>query len=824
MNPEAAKRLRLLASAVSVIVLIAAAAVGWGYSRLRASLPLLEGNATAPGLKAPVTIDRDAQGVPTIRAESRVDASRALGWLHGQERFFQIDVLRRVAAGELSELFGKRALVRDRATRIHGFRKLARQAISQLDADQRAYVEAYAAGVNAGVAALRERPFEYFVLRDRPQPWLPEDSILVIYAMTIDLQDEEGEYERSLMTIRDQFGVEALAFFAPVVTPMDAALDGSTAPLAPMPGPNLINLRTKKISGIVPASEAGAGTGRYTSTSSLPAPGQFRRDPFPFQPRDPDAANGSNAFALGGTHTATGAAILANDMHLDHGVPNIWYRASLEYGGRNITGVTLPGTPAVVAGSNGSVAWGFTNAYIDTVDLVIVETNSIAPHLYRAPGHEEMLPLETRQEIIRVKGEADVTVDYSWTIWGPIVGTNDRQRPLALRMVAHDPGATNLHLLAIEGASDTTEAVSIAHLAGIPAQNMFIADKSGQVAWTIAGRVPKRVGYDGRLPVTWTFGDRKWDGYWSPDEIPTVLGRDSKLPGRIWSGNNRNVGGEGLTKLGDGAYRRAPRAAQIRDGLAQLERATPKDLLAVQLDDRALFLTPWHKLMMETLSPTVTAQKKSRASLRSFADKWEGRASTEAVSYRLVREFRTAVHERVFTPIFAACVEAFPGFDRSELQLEPALWVMLREKPVHLLNPEFESWDHLLVAAIDDVIKVVDQAGLNLSKANWGSRNTARIRHPFSHSFPWLARWLNMPADPLPGDADMPRVQSPGHGASERLVVSPGREAEGLFHMPGGQSAHPLSPFYRAGHDAWVRGDPTPFLPGKTEYTVRLIP
>jgi penicillin amidase len=149
---------------------------------------------------------------------------------------------------------------------------------------------------------------------------------------------------------------------------------------------------------------------------------------------------------------------------------------------------------------------------------------------------------------------------------------------------------------------------------------------------------------------------------------------------------------------------------------------------------------------------------------------------------------------------------------------------MLREKPIHLLNPEFETWDDLLVAAIDDVVKVVDKADVNLPKANWGWRNTARIRHPFTYSFPWLSRWLNMPATPLPGDADMPRVQSPSHGASERLVVSPGHETEGIFHMPGGQSAHPLSPFFRAGHEAWVRGEPTPFLPGKTLYTLQLTP
>jgi penicillin amidase len=227
---------------------------------------------------------------------------------------------------------------------------------------------------------------------------------------------------------------------------------------------------------------------------------------------------------------------------------------------------------------------------------------------------------------------------------------------------------------------------------------------------------------------------------------------------------------------------------------------------------------------METLSPAVTANKKPRAALRSFAEKWEGRASIDAVSYRLVREFRAAVHARVFTPIFASCVEANPTFDRRELQLEGALWAILREKPLHLLDSEFATWDDLLVAAADDVIKVVDKEGVHLPKANWGWRNTAKIRHPFSNSFPWLSHWLNMPADPLPGDADMPRVQSPSHGSSERFVVSPGREDEGIFHMPCGQSAHPMSPFYRAGHEAWVRGEPTPFLPGATIHTLTLQP
>ncbi len=820
MNPEAAKRLRLLASAVSLILLLALIGVGWIYWRVRASLPQLDGTATATGVSAAVTIERDALGVPTIRGRTRLDVSRALGWLHGQERFFQMDLLRRTAAGELAELFGKRALPRDIANRLHAFRARAQKTLAQLSADQRATIEAYTAGVNAGLRALGEKPFEYIVLRDPPRPWQPEDTLLVIHAMALDLQDEMGSYERSLMTLRDELGEEAVAFFVPVVTPRDAALDGTTAPLPPIPGPKVINLRTRKVSGHLPRGEGVA------TASGTPV-----RDPFPFPARDPEAAIGSNAFALAGTHTATGAAMLANDMHLDHGVPNTWFRTVLEWTDaespnsvRRVAGVTLPGAPAIVAGSNGHVAWGFTNAYIDTLDLVEIGVNSISRVLYTAPGHERMLQMEIRKETILVKGEKPVTKEFSDTIWGPIVIANENERPFALRWIAHDVAATDLTLMEIETATTTSAAIAVAHRAGIPAQNILLADRAGDIAWTIAGRIPKRVGYTGRLPVSWAFGDRRWEGYLAPAEIPVVRGADSVKPGRLWSANQREVGGEALAKLGDGAYRRAPRAAQIRDGLSALARATPRDLLAVQLDDRALFLERWHELLLRTLTPAATEGKKARTALRAFAEKWEGRASIDAVSYRLVREFRIAVLARVFGPIFKSCTEAYSEFNWSEFQVEPAFWTMLEQKPLHLLAPAFATWDDLLVAACDDVIHVIDKQGVAMPKANWGWRNTARIRHPFSHSFPWLADRLNMPADPLPGGDDMPRVQSPGHGASERLVVSPGREDEGIFHMPGGQSGHPLSPFYRAGHEAWVKGEPTPFLPGKTQHTLTLQP
>ncbi len=282
---------------------------------------------------------------------------------------------------------------------------------------------------------------------------------------------------------------------------------------------------------------------------------------------------------------------------------------------------------------------------------------------------------------------------------------------------------------------------------------------------------------------------------------------------------------EWLAFISDGGYARPARAAQIRDALKSLEHTQPAALFAVQLDERALFLAPWQKLLVDSLTPAAVAQKSSRGELRALATKWEGHASVDSVSYRLVRAFRTAVMARIFTPIFATCVDADEGFDWQRLNLETAAWTLLRDQPAHLLNPDCASWNDLLVAAADDVVTTLDHQGVSLSRATWGSRNTARIQHPFSRILPaWLGRWLNMPADQLPGDSDMPRVLGPTHGASERFVVSPGHEAEGIFHMPGGQSGHPLSPFYRAGHAAWVRGEPAPFLPGPAVHTLELRP
>lgn len=794
MKPALAKTLRISLSVVSVLALLVALAVGWFYFQVRASLPQLDGTAPLAGLGARVTVERDALGVPTIRGATRLDVTRAIGYLHAQDRFFQMDLLRRSAAGELSELFGAIALPRDRENRRHSFRRTAQQALARLSPAERATAEAYTAGVNAGLASLGQKPFEYLALRTPPTPWLPEDCLLVALAMKIDLEGSQLNYERSLATLRDTLGEAAVAFFAPLGSPYEAPIDGSVLPTAPMPSAQLIDLRKTAA----------------PLTASLPF-----TEPYPA---------GSNNFALGGAHTANGAALLANDAHLELSIPNTWYRAAFVWSDagreRRVSGVTLPGAPAVVIGSNGHVAWGFTVAYADVSDLVIVQPNGVDRSLYRRG--EEFIPMEHRQETIRVKGAEPVVLETDWTVWGPIIGIGDKNHPLAQRWTAHDPEALNFTFADMENATDVRSAVAIAHRSGIPALNLLIADDHGEIAWTVAGRLPKRLGYDGRLPVAHHFGDRRWEGLLPPDEVPTVY---AGAKDRLWTANSRVVGGAALATLGDGGYDLGPRAHQVRDDLAALEHATPRDLLGVQLDDRAVFLARWQKLLLDTLTPDALARHPERAELRALVEKWEGRASIDSVSYRLVREFRRHVHGLVFTPIFERCKEANESFWWGNFHTEGALWTMLAEKPPHLLNPRFSLWSDLLLAGADNVIADLKKAHVPLDRATWGAANTARIRHPLASVLPaWLAVWLSMPADPLPGDSNMPRLQGPHMGASERIVVSPGHESEGILHQPGGQSGHPLSPYFRAGHEAWVRGEPTPFLPGATVHTLELKP
>lgn len=796
MTSPLRKRLQILLSVLSLLAAIVLGVAIWFYFHLRGSLAQLDGSAALAGLGAPVKVERDAQGVPRLTGASRADLARALGFLHAQDRFFQMDLMRRRAAGELAELFGPAALETDRSARLHGFKRTAPQVVAALPADQRALLDAYVAGVNAGLGALRSQPWEYTVLRVEPRAWTADDSILCVYAMWFDLQDSTGRHDLENYSVRTAFGASGLNFFAPRGTSADAALDGTT-----FPAPELPAVRLK-------APEDKATAAAFTSGALAP-----------------DLVPGSNSFAVDGRRSASGAAILANDMHLGLNLPHVWYRAELAWrdeagAAHRVVGVTFPGAPTMAVGSNGSLAWGFTNSYIDTTDVVLVDT--YADLQYRSPAGWR--DIEDREEIIKVKGEADDKYTVRWTEWGPLVAPAGDGSYYALRWSAHSVESMNLNLVLFETARSVDEGIAVAPRVGMPNQNILLADRAGRIAWTLTGKIPRRVGFDGRVPVSWGYGDRKWNGWLEEREVPVVA---DPAEGVLWTANNRIVGGEALAKIGDGGYDVGHRGQAIRDDLRALvarKKAEPADLLAVQLDDRAVYLDRWQKLLHEVLTDEAVAQKKARGEMRELVRAWGGHAAVDSAGYRIIRGFRTHAMDRVLAPFLPSVQRTYEKF-RWDGRIDDSVWKLVTEKPARLLNPEHSSWESLLLAAADDVLADAEKEGVALAKFTWGARNTLRMQHPFARFAPsWLAGFLRMPAEQLPGDSHLPRVQGIAFGASQRLVVEPGREEQAIFHQPGGPSGHPLSPFFAAGHDDWAKGRRSPLLPGPAKHTLTIAP
>ena len=773
---------------VAVVVLCVAA-----WFAVRASLPTLDGRIEVAGLADVATIDRDERGIPVITASSREDLAFATGFAHGQDRFFQMDLVRRQAAGELSEIFGPAAIDVDKRNRFHRFRARAVDVLAtETDADRRVLDE-YARGVNAGLDSLGARPFEYLILRHEPAPWRAEDTVLIVYAMFSQLNDERARRDVRRGFVKLAVPPSVFDWLYPDGTPLDAPLMGEPRAERPLPDAETYSVRD------------------YTGTS--PAAGERGKFPVP----------GSNNWAVSGELTATGRAMVSNDMHLGLRTPNIYYQARLVQtgeAGRDVTGVTLPGTPFVVAGSNSSVAWGYTNSYGDWSDAVRIIPGD-EPGTYRTGAGDR--PFEVHSEMIAVRGESPVELVVRETIWGPVDdAVTYPEGEIAVSWTAHDPRAVNLNILRLERATTVNEAMAIANTMGIPPQNFVVGDADGAIGWTIAGQIPIKADLDWRVPGDWSSADG-WTGWREPSEYPRIV---NPANGRIWTANSRVADAEALEIIGDGGYDLAARTRQIRDGLLAKDRFAADDMLAIQTDDRALLLERWRDVLLEVLDDDTIAGDAELSEYRRLVEGWEPRAVPSSVGYRLVRGFRLEVRSRVFFGLMGPVRAAFDEVDPLIAnQFEGPLWQLVRDRPPHLLPGDYDDWNALLVAAVRaNIDHLQSRYPGPLSERTWGEFNTAVIRHPLTRVLPLLSGWLDMPADELAGDDNLPRAQSPGFGASERFTVSPGDEANGLMQMPTGQSGHPMSDFYRKGHDDWVAGRPTPFLPGEARFTLTLAP
>jgi len=766
--------------------------LGTGWWLMRGSLPTLDGELALDGLSAPVTIQRDALGVVTIDAANETDAMRALGYLHAQERFFEMDLMRRVSTGELSELFGPIAIEKDKTQRVHRIRARVEADLATMALDKRPQLQAYTDGVNAGLGALRVRPWPYLLLRQQPKRWELGDAALTGFAMYFDLQDAGNHRELALWKIKPHLPPALYALLTRDGTRWDAPLIGSARGDATLPTADEVDLR------------------------KLPGTPAKRHDV-----AADDIVPGSNNFAVSGALTADGRAIVADDMHLGLRAPGIWFRARLRYadprapGGKvDITGFTLPGLPAVVVGSNTHVAWAFTNSYIDTADWKLQTACGAKPT-------DACVKPVVHRETIRVAGAAPVDFTVEETAWGPVLH-RDGDTLFALRWNAHLKGALGFGLTDFPIARDLDHAMVLVDHGAMPTQNLLIGDSTGRIAWRLIGPLAaRRADCNGALPLTATTpaGDcPAWTI--ATDRSPHII---DPAYARLWSANNRTMDGAALAQVGDGGFAFGARARQIRNDLFARRQFSERDLLAVQLDDRAVFQTEWWTLLRDT---AARAKSPALIELSEASKHWEGRASVDSVSYRIVRAWRLAVHARVAegltAPAHAALGDKFdmPAFQ----QLEGTVWPLVTQRPQHLLSKKYESWDALFEDAAKDIRDELKAQG-PLAERTWGERNTAAICHPLAKAIPLIGKsLLCMPPDRLSGDGGMPRVVGPDFGASERMVVSPGHEADGITHMPGGQSGHPLSPFWGAGHDDWVHGRPTPFLPGPTAYRLTLAP
>ena len=796
--------LRFLIITLAAFLLIVVAGGVYVRSQLRASLPLVEGEATIAGLDNPVRVDRDSLGVPTIVGESREDVARALGFVHAQDRFFQMDLQRRQPAGELSALVGPRALVVDEESRIHRLRDVAHRAFEQTEPSYRAVLEAYAAGVNAGLGALGAVPPEYLLLRATPEPWRPEDTILTVLAMFNTLQGRQALFEQTIGAMRDALPAPMFQFLSANGSEWDTPVIGRGLVRPPVPGPEVFDLR---------------------KTQARVTPQQINPN------AEEDAIIGSNNWAVDGAHTASGVALVANDMHLAIGVPIIWYRASLAFSDadgapQKVTGVSLPGLPNMVVGSNGHVAWGFTNTGGDWSDLVRIEPDPHDANKYLTP--EGPKAFEVFQETLAAKGASSKTLAVRWTIWGPIVWKDARGREYAQHWVAHDAKTLASDITKPERARSVDDLLAAIAGLGMPNQNVTMGDDTGRIAWTVGGAIPKRVGLDGMTPESWADGTRRWDGYLASADFPRIVDPPG---GRIWTANAPVVDGAMLATIGEGGYADGIRARLIRDRLMTLDKATPIDMLAIQLEDKALYLDRWRTLLLKTLAlPVVETGLQTRLAARQefrrlVESTWTGRASRDSVAYRLVRQFRTTFVRDVMTTLTAPATAVDPAFDYTRsLRGEGPVWQLVTERPVHLLSPAFKTWDDWMLAAVDRAIVDLTTDDRRLAEQTWGEANRAQFLHPLAAGIPVFGKYLNMPGDPLPGDVYTPRAQAPRTGPSERMAVSPGREHEGILHIPTGQSGHPLSPHYGDQFRAWVNGEATPFLPGQAVSTMMLAP
>jgi penicillin amidase len=747
------------------------------YIGLRGSLPDLNTDVVSINLASSATLSRDAIGTAVIEANSEYDAAYVLGYAHAQDRLFQMDLLRRQAAGELSEIVGIRALNVDKKHRFHQFRDRAQKIFETLPKHQQAILLSYTNGVNDAARSLSVKPFEYILTSSKFAPWKPADSLLASYSMYIDLQLAQTEIDFRLSVVDEVFGEDMYHFFT-LPSNYQAAIDGSI-------------IEQQKIN-IPRAPLLDNSNGQSLALS------------YHYDSIEEQADIGSNNWAVAGDLTPSDSAMLSNDMHLGLSVPSIWYRAQINYTSDaqsvSVTGVSLPGTPAIIVGANKHIAWGFTNSNVDNVDWIKL--------------NEDTLTTQVSETISTPDGSE--LFSFEMSKYGPVRQFNGSR--YALKWVAHQPYAVNMQIAQMAKMTNVADALELAKSVRIPAQNMVIADSGGKIAWQLTGAMTQRKPLDRKA-----ISESQYSELWEHEQQSPAHQINPAI-GRVWSANARVVSTKDLAQFGDGGYALGARQEQIVSLLMEKDNFVEKDFYDIQLNNEALFLVPWQQLLLDALNDKSQKYSNDIEYLKS----WGKCACADSVGYTLVRRFRSELINQLFAPVNIKLEEYQLSTSYIQRSIEPAVWALIQQQADDWLPTNMPDYTALIQSVYDSTVsRLKEQHGIfdgNLEALAWGQVNMLRVKHPFSSTLGPFSSLVDMPEVLGFGDSFLPAVQANTFGASQRLIVRPGNLEDAILTIPGGQSGHFLSPFYRKGFDDYAKHASTPLLPQRLEHVITFTP
>ena len=801
---------RSIAVLLALLAVLSAAALASAYVYLRQSLPKVEGEVPAPGLKAAVEVLRDAYGIPHIFASTEADAAYALGYVHAQDRLWQMEMNRRIGSGRLAELLGPAGLEADRFLRTIGVRRAAQASLAQLDAVSLGVLEAYSAGVNAFLAAGPVLPVEFLLTGARPEPWSPVDSLVWMKMMAWDLG---GNWRSELLRMR-------LARTLPM-----ARLQEFLPPFpgdAPVPLPDL-----KTLYGSLEKEALRLAIADMEQVLTF-AP-----------PELPEGA-GSNNWVVAGSRSASDKPLLANDPHLGLTAPAVWYFAHLHIPGRNLIGATLPGIPIVTLGRNDRIAWGFTNTGPDVQDLYLEKLD--AGGGYVTP--EGPKPFTKISEVIKVKGAEDVKLEVRVTRHGPVISdvaksaldATPRGYAMAFAWTAlADDDRTFQSSLELGRSGTWRDFLSAVRNLNAPQQNMVYADVDGNIGYVAAGRVPVRKPENNLKGLTPALGwDARydWAGYVPFEDLPRSYNPAS---GRLWTANDKIVA-PGYKPFITSEWQPPYRANRIGALLEATPRHDSASFARIHADSVSL-------VMREALPHFLATMPRNETSRRALA---------------LLGQWNADMHRDRAEPLIAAAWwrELTKRLYADELgDAFQANWAPRAQFMLNILadrdgqsrwcddvrTPAVETCAVQLAVSLDAALADLSRRyGSDMNAWRWGDAHRARHEHrPFGKQ-PILARIFDIAA-PSSGDAytvnvgqhhlyDEAEPFANRHAASLRAIYDLSDPEKSLFIHSGGQSGNRLSAHYKDFTEAWAAGEYIPMitdrkrLEGAPHTKLRLVP